>query len=216
MWPRMAIPMMLPSKTLPIESDSDLLVAIGSSNPRALETLYLRYHRRLARFVSRVTSRYENIEEIINDTFMTVWEGASDFRHASQVSTWIFGIAYRTALNSLRRQKNYTDVRNLDDYPEQSIDPVQAAEDLDWLTQALDHLPLEQRLTLELTYRMGYSVEEIAAITNAPVGTVKARMSRARDRLRKHLPALAGSSLESMQSANDKRVAREPLTTWKH
>ena len=137
MWPRMAIPMMLPSKSLPIESDSDLLTAIASSNPRALETLYLRYHPRLTRFVSRVTSRYENIEEIINDTFMTVWEGANDFRHASQVSTWIFGIAYRTALNSLRRQKNYTDVRNLDDYPEQTIDPVQAAEDLDWLTHCI-------------------------------------------------------------------------------
>jgi RNA polymerase sigma-70 factor (ECF subfamily) len=216
MRPGMAIPMMLPSKTLPIESDSDLLVAIGSGNPRALETLYLRYHRRLARFVSRVTPRYENIEEVINDTFMTVWKSASDFRHASQVSTWIFGIAYRTALKSLRRQKNHTDWQSVDDYPEQTIDPVRTAEDLDWLTQGLDLLPLEQRLTLELTYRMGYSLEEIAAITNAPVGTVKARMSRARDKLRKHLPALAGDPLEFIQSANDKRAAGEPLKTWKH
>jgi RNA polymerase sigma-70 factor, ECF subfamily len=60
-------------------------------------------------------------------------------------------------------------------------------------------LPLDQRLTLDLTYRMGHSVEEIAAITDVPVGTVKARMSRARDRLRKHLHALAGSSLESRE-----------------
>jgi RNA polymerase sigma-70 factor (ECF subfamily) len=203
MWPGMAIPMILPSKTLPIESDDDLLVAIASSNPKALETLYLKYHRRLARFVSRVAPRYENIEEIINDTFMTVWESATGFRQASQVSTWIFGIAYRTALNSLRRQKNHTDVRNLDDYPEQAIDPVQATEDLDWLTNGLNRLPLEQRLALELTYRMGYSVKEIAAITNSPIGTVKARMSRARERLRKHLPALAGRSLECVRSAND-------------
>jgi len=203
MWPGMAIPMILPSKTLPIESDDDLLVAIASSNPHALETLYLKYHRRLVRFVSRVAPRYENIEEIINDTFMTVWKSATSFRQASQVSTWIFGIAYRTALNSLRRQKNHTDVRNLDDYPEQAIDPVQATEDLDWLTNGLNRLPLEQRLALELTYRMGYSVEEIAAITNSPVGTVKARMSRARERLRKHLPALAGRSLECGRSAND-------------
>ena len=210
MRPEMASPMMLPSKAVPIESDSDLLLAIGSSHPRALETLYLRYHRRLARFVSRVTPRYENIEEIINDTFMTVWEGANDFRHASQVSTWIFGIGYRTALSLLRRQKNHTDIRSLDDYPEQAIDPVQATEDLDWLSQGLDRLPPEQRLALELTYGMGYSVEETAAITNSPVGTVKARVSRARGRLRRHLPALAGSSLESMRSANDKRVAREP------
>lgn len=193
--------MILPSTTLPIESDGDLLVAIASSNPRALETLYLRYHRRLARFVSRITPRYENIEEIINDTFMKVWEGANDFRHASQVATWIIGIAYRTALNSLRRQKNHTDMGNLDDYPEQTIDPVNAAEELDWLTQGLARLPLEQRLALELTYRMGYSVEEIAAITNSPTGTVKARMSRARERLREHLPALAEGRVQSRATA---------------
>jgi len=156
-----------------------------------LEMLYLRYHGRLARFVSRVTPRYENIEEIINDTFMAVWERATSFRQASQVSTWIFAIAYRIALNSLRRRKNHTDVRNLDDYPEQVIDPVQAIEELDWLTQGLERLPLEQRLALELTYRIGYSIEEIAAIANSPVGTLKARMSRAREILRKHLPALA-------------------------
>ncbi len=48
---------------------------------------------------------------------------------------------------------------------------------------------------------MGYSVEEIAAISSSPVGTVKARMCRARERLRKHLPALAGGLLDSMQSA---------------
>jgi len=183
------------------ESDNDLLVAVTSRNPRALEALYLKYHRRLASFISRVTSRHENIEEIINDTFMTVWESATDFRQASQVSTWIFGIAYRTALNSLRRQKNHDGLRNLDDCPEQSIDPVGATEVEDWLTHGLNRLSLEQRLTLELTYRMGYSVEEIAAISSSPVGTVKARMCRARERLRKHLPALAGSLLDSMQSA---------------
>src|SRR5579863_8794565 len=61
----------------------------------------------------------------------------------------------------------------------------------------------ETRLTLELTYRMGYSVEEIAAISSSPVGTAKARMCRARESLRKHLPALAGGLHDSMQSASE-------------
>ncbi len=159
----------------------------------ALEALYLKYHVRLAHFVARVTPRYENIEEIINDTFMAVWKSATDFRKTSQVSTWIFGIAYRTALNSLRRQRHHSDVRSFDDYPEQTVDPVHATEVRDWLTHGLNRLPPEQRLTLELTYLMGYSVEEIAAISNSPVGTVKARMFRARERLREYLPALAGA-----------------------
>jgi len=56
-------------------------------------------------------------------------------------------------------------VRSLDDYPEQTVDPVHATEVRDWLTHGLNRLPPEQRLTLELTYLMGYSVEEIAAIS---------------------------------------------------
>jgi RNA polymerase sigma-70 factor, ECF subfamily len=190
-------------KTSPKESDNDLLVAVASRNSLALEALYLKYHRRLASFISRVTSRHEDIEEVINDTFMAVWERAPDFRQASQVSTWIFGIAYRTALNALRRQKKHSDARNLDECPERSIDPVAATEVRDWLTHGLSRLSPEQRITLELTYRMGYSIEEIAAMSNSPVGTVKARMSRARERLRRHLPALAGGSLEFVQSANE-------------
>jgi RNA polymerase sigma-70 factor (ECF subfamily) len=194
--------MILPATHSPSD-DYDLLVAVANGNSLALEALYLKYHRRLARFVSRVTPRHENIEEIINDTFMTVWESAIDFRSASQVSTWIFGIAYRTALKSLRRQKNYSDVRHLDDYPQQTVDPLHATEVRDWLTHGLNRLPLEQRLILQLTYHMGYSMEEIAAITNSKVGTVKVRMFRARERLRKFLPALAGASLECIKSANE-------------
>jgi RNA polymerase sigma-70 factor (ECF subfamily) len=190
-------------KTPPNESDGDLLVAVASRNPLALEALYRKHHRRLACFISRVTSCHEDVEEIINDTFMTVWERAVDFRQASQVSTWIFGIAYRTALNALRRQKKHSDARNLEDCPERSIDPVAATEVRDWLTRGLSRLSLEQRMALELTYRMGYSVEEIAAISDSPVGTVKARMCRARERLRRDLPALAEGSLESVQRANE-------------
>jgi RNA polymerase sigma-70 factor (ECF subfamily) len=172
--------------------DNDLLVAVATGNPLALETLYLKYHRRLGRFVSRVTPRYENVEEIINDTFMAVWQGAKDFSSASQVSTWIFGIAYRTALNSLRRQKNHNAARTLDDCPQQTIDPFLETEVQDWLTHGLVRLPIEQRLTVELAYRMGFSMEEIASITHSPVGTVKARMFHAREKLRHYLPALAG------------------------
>src|ERR1700693_6595642 len=116
--------MTLPAKIAAREHDNDLLVAVPAGNRKALEERYLSYHRRLARFLSRLTTRYENVEEIINDTFMVVWQSAKDFRYASQVSTWIIGIAYRTALKSLRRQKNHTAARSLDEYPAQTIRPT--------------------------------------------------------------------------------------------
>jgi RNA polymerase sigma-70 factor (ECF subfamily) len=188
--------MTVSAKNSPRERDSALLVAVAAGDRRALEELYLGYHRRLSRFLARFTPRYENIEEIINDTFMVVWQSAKDFRNASQVSTWIIGIAYRTALKSLRRQKNHTAARSLDDYPEQSIDPTADTEVIDWLRHGLSRLPVEQRLTLELAYNMGHSLEEIAAITECPVGTVKARMFHAREKLRESLPNLSGATLD--------------------
>ncbi len=178
----------------PKEGDNKLLLDIAGGDRAALEKLYLAHHRRLARFLSRFTQRYENVEEIINDTFLVVWQSAKDFRFASQVSTWLFGIAYRTALKSIRRQKNHTAAGSLDDCSEQSFDPTVGVEMEDWVTRGLSHLPAEQRLTLELAYHMGHSVEEIAAITGSPVGTVKARMFHAREKLRQFLPALDGSA----------------------
>jgi RNA polymerase sigma-70 factor (ECF subfamily) len=188
--------MTLPAKTSAKEQDNALLVAVAAGDRRALEELYLGYHRRLARFLSRFTPRYENVEEIINDTFMVVWQSAKDFRYASQVSTWIIGIAYRTALKSVRRQKNHSAARSLDDCPEQTIDPTSDTEVQDWLTHGLSQLSVEQRLTLELAYQMGHSLEEIAAITDCPVGTVKARMFHAREKLRQYLPTLGGGAVD--------------------
>lgn len=189
--------MTLPARTSSRESDSELLAGVAAGERLALEKLYLGYHRRLARFLSRFTPRYENVEEIINDTFMVVWQSAKEFRRASAVSTWIFGIAYRTALKSVRRQRHHAAVGSLDECAEQWVDPSAGTDVQDWLARGLERLPLEQRLTLELAYHMGHSVEEIAAITDAPVGTVKARMYHARQKLRNYLPTLGGGSAET-------------------
>jgi RNA polymerase sigma-70 factor (ECF subfamily) len=174
------------------QQDDLLLSAVASGDRHALEALYLGYHRRLARFLSRIAPRYENIEEIINDTFMVVWQHAKEFRGASRVSTWIIGIAYRIALKSLRRNDGLLRAKSSEDLPEVSVEPMEAAELRDWIAHALSHLPLEQRLTMELAYHLGHSIEEIAEITDCPVGTVKARMFRAREKLREYLPVLGG------------------------
>jgi RNA polymerase sigma-70 factor, ECF subfamily len=186
--------MNLLAKNSPKERDRELLLAIADGDRRALEELYLGYHRRLARFLSRFTTGYENVEEIINDTFMVVWQNAKSFRNASQVSTWVIGIAYRTALKSLRRQKNHSSNASLDEWPEPTVDPTSEAEVSEWLSRGMNRLPVEQRLTLELAYNMGHSLEEIAVITECPVGTVKARMFHAREKLRHYLPTLDGSA----------------------
>ncbi|MGE5337465.1 MAG: RNA polymerase sigma factor [Gemmatimonadota bacterium] len=170
-----------------------LLQRIAARDRGALEELYTQYHRRLARFLTRLTFRYELAEEIINDTLWIVWQQAGDFRGASRVSTWIMGIAYRRALATLRHVSVRPGVSAVDE-PEQAEDPATEIEQRDLLNRALATLPLEQRLVLELTYYLGHSCEEIAAMTECPVNTVKTRMFHARRKLRQLLPWLAGQT----------------------
>src|SRR6202161_4253896 len=103
------------------KSDGELLIAAGAGDCRALEELYLGYQGRLTRFLSRFMRRGVIVEEIINDTFMVVWRHANEFRFASQVSSWIFGIAYRTALKSLYRERYHSATRRLEECPEQTV-----------------------------------------------------------------------------------------------
>jgi len=186
--------MRLTNEKYPDNRDVELLSAVSRGDRKALEELYVGYHRRLARFLSRLAPRYDTVEEIINDTFMVVWQNAGEFRGASRVSTWIIGIAYRTALKALRRTQTRLKAQAQADLADVTVDPNNEAEMRDWVAQGLSKLPLEQRLVIELAYHMGHSIEEIAAITECPIGTVKARMFHAREKLRQYLPALAGAA----------------------
>jgi|SRR5665213_937635 len=179
------------------QRDRALIERIATSDRAALKELYLLYHRRLARFLTRITSRYDLAEEIINDTFWVIWQRAGDFRGASYVSTWIMGIAYRRGLKALKRasvmQLGVNDVPNVE---HSGHEPWSGAERREWVDIALARLPSEQRLVLELAYHMGHSCEEIALIMNCPVNTVKTRMFHARKKLRVLLPQLAGMDVE--------------------
>lgn len=105
-----------------------------------------------------------------------------------------WGIAYCRALRALRdeRQVTSTDLRLSDDGLPAGEDSAANADLQDWISRGLAELPEEQRLTLELAYFLGHSCEEIAAITGSPVGTIKARMFHAREKLRLSLPSLGG------------------------
>ena len=178
--------------------DLDWLRASACGDRASFEKLYLRYHARLGRFLARHTRHRHLVDEIINETMWVVWRTAGEFRGDSKVATWIIGIAYRCLLKALReypntlsRQSGAMDASAMEVVQDDVNEPEQR-ELRDWVRHGLDLLPREQRMTMELVYYLGQSYEEIAAIMDCAVGTVKARMFHARLRLRNTLPSLGG------------------------
>jgi len=175
------------------DGDRRLLAKVAARDREAFRELYIIYHRRLARFLVRLTRRYELAEEIINDTLWVVWRKAAEFRGDSRVSTWIMGIAYRRALKTLRARGNQLlDTVPIENEPLVAPDELGEAETGEWILLAMQQLPTEQRLAVEFAYGYGHSCEEIALIMNCPVNTVKTRLFHAREKLRTALPGLAG------------------------
>jgi RNA polymerase sigma-70 factor, ECF subfamily len=176
--------------------DLALLSRVADGDREAFRRLYSQYHRRLHRFLMRLTRERQLTEEVINDTMMVVWQHAGDFRGASRVSTWILGIAYRRALKTLERSRNMSAqdtivaAANMPDGV--LLDALMhGAETHDWIDSALAKLSAEHRMVIELAYFLGLSCEEIADIVGCPLGTVKTRMFYGRERLRHALVMLA-------------------------
>ena len=123
---------------------------------------------------------------------LAVWRSARNFRGDSKPSTWIFGIAYRQALKRLSRKKlsiaSYFEVDHLPDNDARSL------EQEDWVRHGLGTLPPPQRLAMELVFYLGLSYDEVAAVTDCPVNTVKTRMFHARRKLREKLQTSASAA----------------------
>jgi RNA polymerase sigma-70 factor, ECF subfamily len=177
-----------------VAHEAELLKRIARTDRAALEELYHLYHRRLARFLTRLTRRYDIAEEIINETFWVVWCKAGEFRGDSQPSTWIMGIAYHKARNALRSSARLICEGNLDTPPPVlTTEGPQRTEELrDWLGHALVQLPEEQRLAVLLCYELGLSCEEIGRIMDCPTNTVKTRLFHARAKLQRLLRESGG------------------------
>ena len=175
------------------ETDSEirLLRRIASGEQDAFESIFRCYYERLYRFAFRMLNQHDLADEVVSDALQAVWTGAARFRGDSSVSTWIFGITYRTGLKALKKQSVrgqrfvFQDDADLARHADESVNPeemLNARQELGDVVQALQSLSVEQRTVAELT-AMGHSCSDIATIVDCPVNTVKTRMFHVRKRL---------------------------------
>jgi len=193
-----------PSRPLPPHRTSNaddvaLVERVAGGDRQAFEALFRAYHARLARFLGLMTPRRTIVEEALNDTMFVVWKRAATYNGQSKVSTWIFAIAYRTALKALQRYDEPLEPSSmLDEAASEEPGPERRHHDRETraaLLRALDALSSEQRSVLVLTYYHDLPYAEIAQIMACPVDTVKTRMFHARRRLRALLSGEPGDWL---------------------
>ena len=172
------------------EQDLEWFLRARRGDLAAFELLYRAYHPRLVRFLARLVRRPQLIEEVLNDTLMVVWERGDSFAGNSRLSTWIFGIAYRKAMNALNRQDEPVEDRDWAERISDALSPEDEsaqARRQQLLARAIDELSPDHRMVVELTYHQEMGYTEIASIMDCPVGTVKTRMLHARRHLRRRL-----------------------------
>ena len=175
-------------RAVPPAGDGDvvLLAQVAQRDVRAFEALYRAYHPRLTRFLMNMTRRPALVDEVLNDTMLVVWSRPDGFNGASKLSSWIFAIAYRKALQALRRQDLPIDDEGGDERPNPGPDPEQQAgaqRAQRSLFAALGALSADHRTVVELTYFHDFGYREIAEVMDCPVDTVKTRMFHARRHL---------------------------------
>ena len=186
-----------PSATLAVEDgrvsfatttdETELIRRVAAGDRAAFETAYRYYHPKLVRFVARLTWRTDVVEEVVNDTMVVVWRKAHRFRGESRPTSWVLGIAYRTALKRLRKVTRHpeeeltSELRLVD--PEEPGASLARREARERIRRALMRLSPEHRAVVELTFFGDYAYREIAEIVGCPVNTVKTRMFHARKRL---------------------------------
>jgi RNA polymerase sigma factor (sigma-70 family) len=172
-----------------IMTDDRALVARVLNGDKQAFVLLIRQHERLvAHMIGRLVRNVEDREEIGQDVFLKVHEKLKEFNFRSKLSTWIATIAYRQAINNLRKQKvNFSDIPDDDAFSASFIEvsnpeTVTEEKDMDaFVHKLMDQLPAQYKVILTLYHVEGMSYPEICDVTNLPEGTVKNYLFRARN-----------------------------------
>jgi len=149
----------------------------------------------------RLGLREDEIEDAASDTFLAAYKGLSRYSGKADLSTWLWSIAYRKAINYLRKNRKHQQLQ--DELDEQIVDsrqqepaaPMQGQESEKLIWEAVERLPRLWTMTVILHYREEKSVADIAKIMGAGENTVKTYLFRARARLKETLAAAFGADV---------------------
>ncbi len=170
--------------------DQDAIRRVLNGDIESFRLLVQRYQRPLYCFVHNLVSNAHDAEDLAQEVFLSAYRHLSSYVSAQGAfSTWLFTIARNKCLNALRKRRPII-LPSLPETPVQRAPDAELSE-AEWfrrLDKVLDTLPFAQKTVFVLAEIQELPLEEIAQIEDVPLGTVKSRLSRAKEKLRSLLP----------------------------
>jgi RNA polymerase sigma-70 factor (ECF subfamily) len=169
-----------------MSDDLDVIGSVRGGNREAFRLLVERYQGPVCCLIRNLIPNAHDGEDLAQEVFLAAYQHLASYDpRQGAFSTWLLTIARNRCLNARKKQRPVV----LDELPEPAGPPAPDAEaaEAEWfgqLDQALAALPFGQRTAFVLAEVQGLPHEEIARIEGVPVGTIKSRVSRAREKLR--------------------------------
>lgn len=150
---------------------------------------------------NRIVSHSEEAEEVIQDAFVKVYRSADSFKGDAKFTTWFYRVVFNTAVSSKRKKRVVTSP--IEDYSTpfggvDQQDELSSENRKEFLQQALEGLPDEDKLLLTLFYFKEFSLEEISEVMSIEKGNIKVKLFRARKKLANELNGILKGEATSL------------------
>lgn len=176
-------------------TDGELLAKAIAGREDGFEELVRRYQRPITNYVYRMVGNYDAALDVTQEVFIKVYNSMSRYSSEYKFSTWLYKIAHNAAIDYLRRNSNNQqslETENSDGTYQLQFESKRPSPELErqrseWreeIAAVVKCLPTGYRELILLRHTNDLSYDEIAEITNLPLGTVKNRLFRAREMMR--------------------------------
>lgn len=178
-----------------VDSEKKLLEQAAKGDNEAFSQLFLKYKTLVYRVVYRLLRIQEDVDDAVQQTFIEVYKSLPGYEGKSKFTTWLYRIAVNVSIQHLRKRRSDT----FSDFDPEILPSESNKDNLEHLElhkqieTALDAIPIKKRVVVVLHDIEERTMEEIAAILNIPLGTVKSRLFHGRDEMRKKLQKILES-----------------------
>ncbi len=172
--------------------DTDLIRRAAKGDVEAYNLLVSRWEKRVYNYLLRITNNREDALDLAQDVFLKAYQNLRKLENPERFAPWVFRIAHNEAYSLFRKRKPEADLEELP--PEQSeagvsiggrsVFPMELSLAV---ASALNRLSPDQREAVVLKIYQGFKFEEIAAILDCPLSTVKSRLYTALELLKAEL-----------------------------